>query len=108
MVETRLNGCHALIIEFNHDERMLEQGPYPLEVKRRIRGPDGHLSNEQAKELLMSLSHHDLSLAVLAHLSEINNLPEKALRVSRDALVNSRTKVMVSCQGAPTPMIDLE
>jgi phosphoribosyl 1,2-cyclic phosphodiesterase len=107
VVETRLSGCHALIMEFNHDETMLEQGPYPLEVKRRIRGPDGHLSNEQAKELLMSLSHSDLSLVVLAHLSEINNLPEKALRVSMDALANSRTKVMLSCQGAPTPMVDL-
>ncbi len=107
VVETRLNGCHALIMEFNHDEIMLEQGPYPLEVKRRIRGPDGHLSNGQAKELLTTLSHDDLSLVVLAHLSEINNLPEKALRISREALVNSRTKVMVSCQGDPTPMVDL-
>lgn len=107
VVETRLNGCHALIMEFNHDKRMLEQGPYPLEVKRRIRGPDGHLSNEQAKELLMSLSHHDLGIVVLAHLSEINNLPEKALRMSREALDNSRTKVMVSYQGAPTPLVDL-
>jgi phosphoribosyl 1,2-cyclic phosphodiesterase len=107
VVETRLKGCQALIMEFNHDEKMLEQGPYPLEVKRRIRGPDGHLSNGQAKELLLSLCHHDLSLVVLAHLSEINNLPEKALRISREALRNSGTKVMVSGQGEPTPMVDL-
>jgi phosphoribosyl 1,2-cyclic phosphodiesterase len=107
VVEARLKGCHALVMEFNHDERMLEEGPYPLEVKRRIRGPDGHLSNDQAKELLGTLSHEDLSLVVLAHLSETNNLPEKALRVSMAALASSRTRVTLSSQGVPTPMIDL-
>jgi phosphoribosyl 1,2-cyclic phosphodiesterase len=107
VVEARLKGCHALIMEFNHDERMLEEGPYPLEVKRRIRGPDGHLSNGQAKDLLMSLSHEDLRLVVLAHLSETNNSPEKALRMSMDAVANSETRVTLSSQWAPTPMIDL-
>lgn len=107
VVEARLKGCHGLVIEFNHDERMLEEGPYPLDVKRRIRGPDGHLSNDQARELLMTLSHEDLSLVVLAHLSETNNRPEKALKMSMGALAGSRTKVALSSQGAPTPMADL-
>ena len=107
VVEARLTGCHALVMEFNHDERMLEEGPYPLEVKRRIRGPDGHLSNGQAKDLLMCLSHQELRWVVPAHLSETNNLPEKALRMSKAALVNSKTRVTLSGQGAPTPMIDL-
>jgi len=107
VVEDRLKGCHALVMEFNHDERMLEEGPYPLAVKRRIRGPEGHLSNEQAKELLMTLSHEDLGVVVPAHLSETNNLPEKALKTCMCALASSRTRVALSTQGAPTPMIDL-
>jgi phosphoribosyl 1,2-cyclic phosphodiesterase len=107
VVEARLKGCHALVMEFNHDERMLEEGPYPLEVKRRIRGPDGHLSNGQAKELLMALSHEELSLVVPAHLSETNNLPEKVLKVCRAGLASSRTQVTLGTQGAPTSMIDL-
>lgn len=107
VVETRLKGCHALIMEFNHDERMLEQGPYPLEVKRRIRGPDGHLSNGQANALLKTLWHEDLAVVVAAHLSEINNLPEIALKVCRGALGNGRTNVVVGSQALPTPLIGL-
>lgn len=107
VVEDRLKGCHALVLEFNHDERMLEEGPYPLEIKRRIRGPDGHLSNGQAKELLMALAHEDLRRVVLAHLSETNNLPEKAWKMSMSALASSRTEVTLSTQGAPTSMMDL-
>jgi len=107
VVEDRLKGCHALVMEFNHDERMLEEGPYPLAVKRRIRGPEGHLSNLQAKELLMNLAHEDLSVVVAAHLSEMNNLPEKAMRTCRGALAGSRTRAILSTQGTPTPMIDL-
>ena len=106
VVEARLKGCHALVMEFNHDERMLEEGPYPLELKRRIRGPDGHLSNAQAKELLMALAHEDLSLVVPAHLSETNNSPEEVLKVCRAGLASSRTKVTLGTQGAPTSMLD--
>ena len=67
VVEDRLRGCHALIIEFNHDQKMLENGPYPWEVKRRIKGAEGHLSNQQAGELLEAVAHKDLDLVILAH-----------------------------------------
>jgi phosphoribosyl 1,2-cyclic phosphodiesterase len=107
VVEARLKGCHGLVMEFNHDERMLEEGPYPLEVKRRIRGPDGHLSNSQAKELLMALSHEELSLVVPAHLSETNNSPDRVLKACRAGLASSRTQVTLGSQGAPTAMLDL-
>ena len=42
LVNDRRRGCNGLIAEFNHDEKMLEEGPYPLDLKRRIKGPDGH------------------------------------------------------------------
>jgi len=78
LAEEKLKGCQALIVEFNHDPDMLDQGPYPLHLKRRIKGPDGHLSNQQGGELLKAVSHSDLRVVVLAHLSQINNHPEKA------------------------------
>lgn len=78
LAEERLKGCQALVLEFNHDPDMLDQGPYPLYLKRRIKGPDGHLSNQQGGELLKAVSHADLRVLVLAHLSQINNDPEKA------------------------------
>ncbi len=110
LVEDRLRGCHALIIEFNYDPKMLEDGPYPLEVKRRIKGQDGHLSNQQAGKLLKAVSHNDLAFVVLSHLSEVNNSPEKAIGIARRALKQGGcrdTKILVSEQHSPVALIDL-
>lgn len=110
LVEDRLKGCDALIMEFNYDQVMLEKGPYPLDLKRRIKGRHGHLSNLQAGELLRVLSHDKLKCVVLAHLSETNNHPDKALQEARKALAASgmdRTDVVISTQGEPVAMIEL-
>ena len=110
LVEDRLKRCRALIIEFNHDLEMLEQGPYPLDLKRRIKGPEGHLSNTQAKELLKAVSHRNLNRVVLAHISKINNLPEKALREAKDALLEhglDDTEILISRQDIPVPMVEI-
>lgn len=110
LVEDRLRGCHALIIEFNHDQKMLEDGPYSWELKSRIKGPEGHLSNQQAKELLKAVAHPDLRLVVLAHLSEENNDAKRAFEEARDVLMRcglDRTRVLVSYQDRPIPMVNL-
>lgn len=107
VVEDRLRGCHALVLEFNHDERMLDEGPYPLELKRRIKGPEGHLSNAQAGGLLKALCHDALSTVVLAHLSEMNNHPEKAIQASKTALSGFRVKILVGEQAGVLPMMDV-
>jgi phosphoribosyl 1,2-cyclic phosphodiesterase len=110
LVEDRLQGCQAIIIEFNHDERMLEEGPYPLALKRRIKGSDGHLSNKQARELLKAVSHENLNLVILAHISEVNNLPEKAIREAKEVLAECRleqTEILLSQQDYPVSMVEL-
>ncbi|MBN2125525.1 MAG: MBL fold metallo-hydrolase [Deltaproteobacteria bacterium] len=110
LVEDRLRDCQALILEFNHDERMLEEGPYPLHLKRRIRGPDGHLSNRQAGELLRSVCHQDLRVVILAHLSETNNLPQKAYEEAKRALAaggGNRPRILVSNQKEPLSLVEL-
>jgi phosphoribosyl 1,2-cyclic phosphodiesterase len=110
VIEDRLKGCHALIIEFNHDSRMLEDGPYPWEVKRRIKGPEGHLSNQQAGELLEAVAHKDLRMVILAHLSRINNDELTAFKEAKDALARRRlknTKIVISRQDYPTKLISL-
>ena len=110
VVEDRLRGCHALIIEFNHDQRMLEDGPYPWEVKRRIKGPEGHLSNRQAGELLEAVAHKDLGLVILAHLSRVNNNELSAFKEAKDALTRrglKNTKIVVSRQDHPVSMAEL-
>lgn len=73
------------VIEFNHDPRMLEDGPYPWQLKQRIRGSHGHLSNEQAAEIV-ACAGPGLRQMVLAHLSEENNTPEHARIAAEDAL----------------------
>jgi phosphoribosyl 1,2-cyclic phosphodiesterase len=110
LVEDRLKGCQALIIEFNYDQEMLDNGPYPLDLQRRIKGQDGHLSNEQAGELLRAVSHDDLRVVVLAHLSETNNEPDKARRAAVKALSKcglDNTRVLISKQDEPGPMVEL-
>jgi phosphoribosyl 1,2-cyclic phosphodiesterase len=79
MVKTHLKDCALLMIEANHDTRMLENGPYPWPLKQRIKSRSGHLSNEDSKNLLHEIKHRDLKHVILGHLSETNNTPEKAL-----------------------------
>jgi phosphoribosyl 1,2-cyclic phosphodiesterase len=80
-----LKRCNSLILESNHSTEMLAHGPYPEVLKRRIRSRVGHLSNEAARHFLHELSG-DLQTVILAHLSEANNTPEKALASGREGL----------------------
>ncbi|MDY0040977.1 MAG: MBL fold metallo-hydrolase [Desulforhabdus sp.] len=76
LVKTRLQECHGLVIEANHDTDMLLKGPYPLHLKQRIRSRHGHLSNGDSCDLLKSIYHEALQAVVFAHLSEVNNHPD--------------------------------
>lgn len=73
-----LQGLDALLLESNHDVRMLETGPYPYYLKRRILGDHGHLSNENAGRLLSYILHDKLKKILLGHLSKENNYEELA------------------------------
>lgn len=68
----------ALLIESNHDVRMLEAGPYPYYLKRRILGDHGHLSNESCGRLLSCILHDQMKKVFLGHLSKENNYEELA------------------------------
>ncbi len=73
----------AVLIESNHDRRMLETGPYPYYLKRRIMGDFGHLSNENAGRLLNCILNDKMKHVLLGHLSKENNLPELAFETVR-------------------------
>lgn len=68
--------CHAVFLESNYDEDMLENGGYPYHLKKRIKGGMGHLSNTQALELFTKHRPPFLNHLVLSHLSRNNNRPE--------------------------------
>ncbi len=71
-----LRSCSALLLECNHDNDMLADGPYPLSLQRRVGGELGHLNNQQAADFVGQLDHGRLRHLVAAHLSEQNNTPE--------------------------------
>ena len=80
-----LSGCATLLLECNHDTEMLQAGPYPYFLKRRVGGDWGHLANEAAASIAQAVLPHGLRRVVAAHLSEQNNRPELA----RAALVSA-------------------
>jgi hypothetical protein len=79
---------------------MLEQGTYPEHLKRRIRGGEGHLSNEEAWELFQQHRGEQLSHLLLSHLSRNNNTHEKVKELfSRD---NGNTHIVIASRYRPS------
>ena len=76
----------AVVIESNYDPGLLTSGSYPYRLKRRIRGPGGHVSNVDAARLLDQANSGRLKWACLAHLSEENNNPRLAIETHRQRL----------------------
>lgn len=76
LVTEQLKECRVLVLEANHDEQMLLDGPYPWPLKQRIRSRHGHLSNNESRRLLEDISWQGLEALFLAHLSEENNCPD--------------------------------
>lgn len=81
-----LQGLDAILLESNHDVKVLQAGSYPFELKRRILSDIGHLSNEASAEFLKKIYHKGLKNVVLGHLSRENNLPELALSNMENAM----------------------
>jgi len=108
MVREHLKHCALLIMEANHDPQMLQTGPYPWPLKQRIQSRVGHLSNADSKRLLQELQHENLRHVILAHLSEINNTPDKALAEVSQALTRCNAEVTVADQYSSGPVIYLK
>lgn len=85
-VISHLQGCHALLLETNHDEVLLAESAYPAFLKHRISGDYGHLSNLAAAEIARRVNHAGLKHVVAAHLSQQNNQPERVSALLAEAL----------------------
>lgn len=81
-----IKGSDVALVESNYNPEMLLAGPYPYELKKRILGRRGHLSNEDAGNLAVRLYESGTRTVVLGHLSKENNFPELALETTRDIL----------------------
>lgn len=85
-VRQKLSGCHALILEANHDVEMLQQSGRPRRMIQRILGRQGHLSNKESADLLADVLWPQLELVFLAHLSTDCNTPALAECAMREVL----------------------
>ncbi len=101
-----LDRLDALILECNHDERMLWDGDYPPFLKTRIASDRGHLSNAQAARLLGDIDRSRLGFIAAAHLSRSNNRPELARRALAAAAGCGDDDVHVAAQDAGLPWFD--
>lgn len=81
-----LEDSDLLLLESNHDVQMLRVGPYPWQLKKRIEGDNGHLSNEMAGKVIAYMAERGSNKFLLGHLSRENNFPELAYQTVCNAL----------------------
>ena len=100
-----LAGCESIVLESNHDVDMLMDGPYPYDLKLRIRGRRGHLSNRECADLCAELSEQGTTSVLLAHLSEENNHPDIAFDETNSALAGCGVSLRIASPNAVTMMV---
>jgi phosphoribosyl 1,2-cyclic phosphodiesterase len=105
-VTHHLGQCHALFLETNYDEKMLWEGSYPWHLKQRIASDHGHLSNDQAFELLRDYGASHLKLVFLSHLSAENNTPDTAYNRFRE--LHDRYDIRMTSRKAPAEVVRIE
>ncbi len=97
-MRSMLADCDGLMLECNHDLAMLQAGPYPDMLKRRVGGHVGHLSNAQAAGLMRGYAFERLQHLVLTHLSESNNTPQLARQAIVEALDQDSERIVCAQQ----------
>lgn len=92
-----LRGVRILGLESNHDVMMLKNGPYPRMLKERVGSDRGHLSNDQAAEVLEALLCDELETVVALHISENNNTYRLPVETLRAVVDRAGAHVAVTC-----------
>lgn len=88
-VRQGIRGSDLVLIESNHDLKMLKNGPYPPMLKIRIMSDSGHLSNNACAAELPALLNSGTTRFILGHLSLHNNLPQLAHNAAADSLISA-------------------
>jgi len=109
LMKERLQNCTTLILESNHDEIKLLEGPYPWHLKQRVKSRQGHLSNRQAVSVISQVIHPGLKKLILAHLSEQNNTPELAESEMKRylSMVNHELDLYIASQHTKINLLDI-
>ena len=105
-----LMDLDAILIESNHDLNMLQVGPYPYNLKMRIWGKNGHLSNDTCSKLLSEIVSDKMKHIVLGHLSGENNYPDLAFQTVRNELesfADNDLTIKVAARKEPSVRIEI-
>jgi len=105
-VRQYLGMCHSLFLETNYDEKMLWEGRYPWPLKKRIASEHGHLSNDQAYELINNHGSIHLKTVFLSHLSAENNTPDLAM--TRFTPLRHRYNFYITSRYAPGDVVRVD
>ena len=97
--------CHAVFLEANYDDDLLENGKYPVYLKNRIRGGKGHLSNRQALDLFITHRPTFMSHLILSHLSKENNSPQLVKELFNKHA--GATEIIVASRDEATPVYSI-
>lgn len=98
------------VIESNHDEEMLMNGPYPYHLKQRVIGDKGHMSNRYAGKYLTKVIGDKTKFILLAHISENNNTYDLALEQVKEEMIDvdfDLDNIIVTHQNEETDMIEV-
>lgn len=113
-VAAAIRDADYLIIEANYDKEMLWAGHYPVYLKQRVSGGNGHLSNELCAEAISNYATEKLKHVWLCHLSAENNHPELARKTVENLLKSSGSDFLSSLpvdvlkRGVPSNFFELE
>jgi phosphoribosyl 1,2-cyclic phosphodiesterase len=111
-VKAVISDADAYLMEFNYDDQMLRNGPYSWQLKQRILSDHGHLSNDQAAQVLLDVISLRTKFLFLAHRSQKNNRPELARKTAIETLTNngvdlSQLEIIDTSPDTPTGLIEI-
>lgn len=104
---SKMVGLDCYVIESNHDEVMLMDGPYPRFLKERVISDKGHLSNITTAKYLKKIIGINTKNIVLAHLSETNNTEELAIKTVRSEVPNESIEIIAARQNEVSKLIEV-
>lgn len=107
-----MKGSSFILLESNYDDEILKYSKYPYSLKKRIAGPNGHLSNDMAGKTITKLAKSDLKEIMLGHLSKENNFPELAYQTVIEELQSNNIdinelRLSVASRYNPTKVIKI-
>ena len=103
----KMKNKNCYLIESNHDEVMLMEGPYPRFLKERVISDSGHLSNSTTAKYLKKIISNKTRNIILAHLSETNNTKEKVFEAIKEQELPETINILIADQYEEGPFIEV-